>query len=341
MNDYKHRHHGLVHNAIIYAGNSAPSPFGDDVFSQSDWIEKKVSDEMVMSYMCTNVGAFPNHPPIASSIMSVAFMQRQISANETKLVTQAFTKHGLFPGRTGSYGHNSYPCSIRDDETRAAMSPNAGPGTQSHHTYYRQNVKLAYLPAVWNLILDLQKVTRPRSLCMYSHIKYTDTVLRNINTSEQEVLALLTINFASLMHTDKRDCLQSKKNEMMKEIETITNNSEIERYFPEAVQSARCLLKLVEDFDHPTPTSCCSQYVVDEGVDAQFLQVHAYFPFPNSGVGFRILDRMTNTFLGSVSLHGSTVPVFYENVFGEEEIHIGEHPHVSLFVWGNKNKKNK
>ena len=55
---------------------------------------------------------------------------------------------------------------------------------------------------------------------------------------------------------------------------------------------------------------------------------------PPLGVAHRVFDHWTNIFLRGVLLHGTSVPIFYENSDEGEEIFVGEHPRLNLVAWG-------
>ncbi len=101
-------------------------------------------------------------------------------------------------------------------------------------------------------------------------------------------------------------------------------------------EQAHALYDLVYEFDAPQPTTCCYQYIPTQMKveESENVQVHCYFPMPTLGVAHHVFDHWTNIFLGGVLLHGTSVPIFYENTDQGEEVFISKHPRLSLVAWG-------
>ena len=93
---------------------------------------------------------------------------------------------------------------------------------------------------------------------------------------------------------------------------------------------AKNLHALVDQFDSPTPTSCCYQFVPTTEGKSENFEIHYYFALPNIGITHCVFDHWTNIFLGGILLHGTSVPIFYERNDDEELVFIGEHPTANL-----------
>ena len=101
-------------------------------------------------------------------------------------------------------------------------------------------------------------------------------------------------------------------------------------------KQAHALYDLVNKFDAPQPTTCSYQLdpTQKKVEESENVQAHCYFPMLTLGVAHRVFDHRTNIFLGGVLLHGTSVPIFYENSDLGEEVFIGEHPRLNLVAWG-------
>ena len=94
-------------------------------------------------------------------------------------------------------------------------------------------------------------------------------------------------------------------------------------------KQARALYDLVYKFDAPQLMTCCYQFVPTQTKveESENVQVHC-------GVAHCVFDHWTNIFFRGVLLHGTSVPIFYENSDQGEEVFIGEHPRLNLVAWG-------
>jgi hypothetical protein len=71
-------------------------------------------------------------------------------------------------------GHNSYPGSLRNANTRARTFHNAKPSTQQYNTYYHRGMDVQYLPYSWRNFHNLFQITALRTQMIYKHFKFTD-----------------------------------------------------------------------------------------------------------------------------------------------------------------------
>lgn len=105
-----------------------------------------LKDGYQLFWTVQNAGLFPLNTPVSIIFISLAFQTRQLSNIGVRLFQMAFGNKGRYPFHMSCDGHNSYLGSMRNDSTRASVVPNAGPTTQSNHTYYYQGMDVHYIP---------------------------------------------------------------------------------------------------------------------------------------------------------------------------------------------------
>jgi hypothetical protein len=316
-------------NALIFAGTSAPDITREDI----NWQYHSLRGGYKLRWTVAEAGLFPLHPPVSSSISSKAFQTRQLTQFDVKMFKKALGDRGSFPLRKNCDGHNSYPASLRNDNTRASTFPNAGPSTQQYNTYYREGMDVRYLPYAWRTFHDLVQITAPRTRMMYKHLFCTDELPKSPHHWVCKT-GIFTVNFCNEMHTDRNDHRPRAKSSILQELQSVF---ECDSLAKSAIsEQARAMYDLVNEFDAPQPTTCCYQFVPTTATveDHKYIQVHCYFPMPTLGVAHRMFDHWTNIFLGGVLLHGTSVPVFYEMCEHGEEVFVGEHPRLNIVAWG-------
>ena len=129
-------------NALIFAGTAAPHLRGDG----KNWHCHRIQGGYNLRWIVAEAGLFPLHPPVSSSISSKAFQTRQLTQFDVRMFKKALGDRRSFSLRKNCDGHNSYPASLRNDNTRASTFPNAGLVTQQYNTYYQKGMDVCYLP---------------------------------------------------------------------------------------------------------------------------------------------------------------------------------------------------
>ena len=158
-------------NALIFAGKAAPDFRKDGM----NWRYHSLRGGYKLWWTVAEAGLFPLNPPVSSSISSKAFQTCQLTHFDVRLFKKALGDKGSFPLRKNCDGHNSYPASLRNENTRASTFPNAGPATQQYNTYYWKGMDVRYLPYAWRTFHDLVQLTVSsnviRILAMNSFLK--------------------------------------------------------------------------------------------------------------------------------------------------------------------------
>ena len=329
LNDLRHAFPGSSPNAFVFAGNAAPDFRRDGL----NWQCRTLKGDYKLRWVVAEAGMFPLNPPVTSSISSKAFQTRQLTQFDVRMFKKALGDRGSFPLRKNCDGHNSYPASLRNDNTRASTFPNAGPSSQQYNTYYRKGMDVRYLPYAWRTFHDLVQITAPRTRMLFKHLFCTDELPKSQHHWVCKT-GIFTVNFCNEMHIDRNDHRSRAKMSMLQELQSVFACDTLKQ--SAISEQARALYELVNEFDAPQPMTCCYQFVPTQtkANDTSNIQVHCYFPMPTLGVAHRVFDHWTNIFLGGVILHGTSVPIFYEKSDKGEEIFVGEHPRLNLVAWG-------
>ena len=166
LNDLCHAFPGSSPNALVFAGKAAPDFRRDGL----NWQCRTLKGDYKLRWVVAEAGMFPLNPPVTSSISSKAFQTRQLTQFDVRMFKKALGDRGSFPLRKNCDGHNSYPASLRNDNTRASTFPNAGPSSQQYNTYYRKGMDVRYLPYAWRTFHNLVQITAPRTRMLFKHL---------------------------------------------------------------------------------------------------------------------------------------------------------------------------
>ena len=168
---------------------------------------------------------------------------------------------------------------------------------------------------------------------MYKHLFCTDELPKSPHHWVCK-MGRFTVNFCSEMHIDRYDHRSFSKTLMLQQLQSVFECVSLKQ---SVISKQACALyDLVYEFDARQPMTCCYQYVPTQMKveESENVQVHCYFHIPTLGVAHRVFDHWTNIFLGGVLLHGTSVPIFYENTDQGENVFIGQHPRLNLVAWG-------
>jgi hypothetical protein len=185
---------------------------------------------------------------VFSSISSKTFQTRQLTHFDVRLFKKELGDKGSFPLQKNCDGHNSYPASLRNENTRASTFPNAGPATQQYSTYHRKGMDVRYLPYAWRIFHDLAQLTAPRTLMMYKHLFCTDE-LPKLPHHWVCKTSIFTVNFCNELHIDYNGIRSRSKFLILQELQSVFNCNSLE---DSAIsQQTRALYDLVYKFDAP------------------------------------------------------------------------------------------
>jgi hypothetical protein len=136
LNDLRQLFQEASPNAFVNAGKAAPDFKDHDL----NWACQRLRGGYKLWWTVAEAGLFPLNPPVSSSISSNAFQTRELTDFDVRLFKKALGERGSFPLWKSFDGHNSYPASLRNANTRASTFLKAGLGTQQCNTYYCKGI---------------------------------------------------------------------------------------------------------------------------------------------------------------------------------------------------------
>lgn len=220
-------------------------------------------------------------------------------------------------------------------------SPLQGPGSLPLYQYSNQNAKSLELPHVLKTLNHVAMNTAAAAASLYPAYKLSFLLTRTFLFVADMVI--LTMDFINCLHVDSCDNLPGMSGRMISELNFVLT------YEPRVSQSIRSLAnyarQFVQDTDCAVPTTCSYQMVpTDKNKTVEDLTVNSHYYFVNAGFNgaFKIYDKMTMTFCGSLFQHCTSVPLFTQAV-GDNmiEVHVGSHPEVTWLAWGSGKTKSK
>ena len=325
-------------SAIVFNGNSAPDLYSKNVTGQpDDWSEfLDIEANIVHRRLLESAGRFEDHPPISMSYMSQFTQNRQFDKYDLRLISKGInSRSGTFPVRSCSKtigGSNSY-FGQRNKKCRTMSSVSQGPGSLNEYHLTRRFTNTLYMIFTLKILNSAADATLPSMKNFWKHLHVTTSLKHTCKWITR--IHILTLNFYNSPHVDD-DSLPRKKDHILDELESVYKSSDkaVRTVFK---KQALLYRRFVEDYDCPTPTTCCYQLIYTGSNTEVPSPPKSHYYFLNCGIGscHRIHNHMTSSFCGSIFQHCTSVPLFtQESQDGTTKLHVGEHPDWTWLAWG-------
>ena len=334
-----------VCNAIVYAGASAPPEVTYTATNDKDYWEYYLDahQDIVYRQLWDGGGKFDHHPPISVSYRSRFTQPRQFDYHDIKLFQKGVNNNrGTFPVRKSvgiMGGSNSY-FGYRRKHCVTMPTVSQGPGVLAQYQYNRQFVDCLYLVFILRVLNAVGQFTSNSMRFFWKHL-HVSSVFRHSPTWICG-LHILTLNFYNSPHVDN-DTMPYDKQDVLNELNAVIDCDDVNVKKGSFKYQADLLYKFVDEYNCPTPTTCCYQLIQNEKSPDSSEKLQCHYYFLNCGINscHRIYDHMTMSFCGSVFQHCTSVPVFIsEKEDGTSIIHIGDHPSWTWLAWGAGNNDN-
>eukprot|EP00956_Cyclotella_meneghiniana_P013318 scaffold19184_cov46-Cyclotella_meneghiniana.AAC.8 len=308
-------------NAIMYAGELAPPEVTYSITNNKDYWEYylDIHQDIVYRQLWDGGGKFDHHPPIYLFNINLGTLNPVNLINNSRGTFPVRNSVGIMGGSNSYFGYRRKHCG-----TMPTVSQ--GPGVLEQYQYNRQFVDCLYLVFILKVL---------NSVGQHLHVS---SVFRRSPTWICG-LHILTLNFYNSSHVDN-DTMPNDKHVVLNELNSVIDcdDDNVNKGFFK--HQANLLYKFVDEYDCPTPTTCCYQLIQDEKSTDSDENLYCHYYFLNFGIYLchRIYDHMTMSFCGSVFQHCTSVPLFIsEKDDGTSLIHIGDHPSWTWLAWGAGN----
>ena len=319
--------------STTYAGGSAPPVDGWNV-------RAKGCLNRTLCMTRGKVGDYPSSSPITTTYMSIKAHSRRFDRTDLDLIEKAVTKKGSCHKRSRQGLHRGSLSYLgkRSDAVVTRASPLESKESLSKYQYNSQRSNYIFFPYVMKMMNHVAMNTLNLCTGFFLYYKLTDLLIKNFMFVADMVI--LTIDFANSNHVDSGDCRPNLVTLMDNELDEVIRH---QRTTFTVKRSAKNTRAFVRETKCAIPTTCGYQ-IVPTGSDEDLDQINTHYFFVNSGIGtaYKIYDRMTMTFCGSVFQHCTSLPLFTEtDSEGKVVVRVGRHPKMNFLAWGGTSTQKK
>jgi len=283
-------------------------------------------------YKMSRAQKYQHVPPLLTCLFDTKFQNRFIKSEDVAVIKKAVGRSGTYPSRTinGNEGVNCYD-GLKDGSSQCHATPSEGPGMKGLYKYYRQDIDPKYYPHYMKIINDLARTTSWTTAHFYKHLaKLFPGASSRHSLMWLGRFAILTIQFASTEHTDKKDFVKSLFDIFLRQFDELLQDEKLGGLTRDELVSARTF---VEEFGVSVPTTCGYQFVPrDTNMSYKECGVEVCLLFIMGGIGMcaRIHNFWTQIFMSHLCLHNTSVAIFIY----KGRAYIGDCPYIDVLAWG-------
>lgn len=218
------------------------------------------------------------------SYMSQFTQNRQFDKYDLGLISKGInSRSGTFLVRSCSKtigGSNSY-FGQHNKKCRTMASVSQGPGHLNGYHLTQHFTNTLYMIFTLKVLNSAADATAPSMKNFWKHLHVTTSLKHTCKWITR--IHILTMNFYNSPHIDD-DSLPSKKDHVLDELESVYKSSDkaVRMVFKKQASVYR---RFVEDYDCPTPTTCCYQLIYTGSNSVDPSPPNSYYYFLNCGIG--------------------------------------------------------
>ena len=299
-------------NSVIFAGMSAPDLSSALLELEDPFING--SRGLVLNTCISENGLFQDYCPVAACYRSSLTHVRQFQYEDiSKFVAAVGDRQGTCQRRTRQGSHRGYLMYSGKRSSDAVLMPSVhqGPGDLGRYNYSNQKSVSLLMPRLLKILNHVACKTAHSSRYFFKYLHLTTaTAFTHLWIAS---IVILTMNFYNCSHCDDGDSDPGILDEIVAELESVLNS--VPASPNRNAKEATNYLSFIRDFDNPLRSTCCYQRIDNPFcTDASSWTSHYYFVMDGMSSCFKIFDKMTITFCGSVFQHNTSVPLFSKDI---------------------------